>query len=200
MNQIITPLSTGQSGGVYEAGSVDASMRHCFAILVDNEPGVLARVVGMFSGRGYNIESLTVDEVDAAAHLSRITIVTSGTQKIIDQIAAQLGRLVPVRKVVNLTEQGRSVESGNALLKISGNTEQRMKAATVAQKAGARMVDATGNTVVYELSGAPAAIERIIADIRPCGLIEVARSGSIAMSCGDAVLEVPAVSAALKTA
>lgn len=192
--------TTGQSGGVYEEGTLDVPNRHCFAVLVDNEPGVLARVVGMFSGRGYNIESLTVDEVDSAAHLSRITIVTSGTQKILDQIAAQLGRLMPVRKVVNLTEQGRSVESGNALMKISGNAEQRLKAAALAQKAGARMVDATGNTAIYEVSGAPEAVQRLIEDLRPCGLVEVARSGSIAMGCGDAVLETPSPSPALKSA
>jgi acetolactate synthase-1/3 small subunit len=189
-----TPTPAGQSGGVYEAGTAEPAMRHCFAILVDNEPGVLARIAGLFSGRGYNIESLTVDEVDADKNLSRITIVTSGTRKIIDQIAAQLGRLIPVRKVINLTEQGRSVESCNALLKIAGNSEQRQKAAEQAKKASARLVDATGNTVIYELSGAPQAIDRLTADLRPCGLIETTRSGSIAISCGDAVLEAsPAV-------
>src|SRR5471030_3003414 len=120
--------STGLSGGVYEARADGAPQRHYFAVLVDNEPGVLARVVGMFAGRGYNIESLTVDEVDSAAHLSRITIVTSGTQKILDQIGAQLGRLIPVRKVINVTEQGRSVESCGTLLKISGTAEQRLQA------------------------------------------------------------------------
>jgi acetolactate synthase I/III small subunit len=182
---------TGQSGGVYEEGTLEASHRHCFAVLVDNEPGVLARVVGMFSGRGYNIESLTVDEVDNAAHLSRITIVTSGTQKILDQIMAQLGRLMPVRKVVNLTEAGRILESCNALLKISGTAEQRLQASALAQKAGARLVDATGNTAIFEVSGAPAALDRLVKDLRPAGLVEVARSGSIAMGCGDAVLDIP---------
>jgi acetolactate synthase I/III small subunit len=180
---------TGQSGGVYEAGTLESTQRHCFAILVDNEPGVLARIAGMFSGRGYNIESLTVDEVDNAAHLSRITIVTSGTQKILDQIAAQLGRLVSVRKVTNLTELGRSVESCSALLKISGTAEHRLKASELAKQAGARLVDATGNTAIYEISAAPHAIDQLIDQLRPLGLIETARSGSIAMSCGDAVLE-----------
>jgi acetolactate synthase-1/3 small subunit len=193
-------IQTGQSGGVYEEGTLEAPNRHCFAILVDNEPGVLARVVGMFSGRGYNIESLTVDEVDRAAHLSRITIVTSGTQKILDQIAAQLGRLIPVRRVVNLTERGRIVESGNALLKISGTAEQRLRAADLAQKAGARPVDATGATAIFEISGAPAVLDRLIADLRPLGLAEVARSGSIAMNCGDAVLEAPPAATVLKSA
>jgi len=174
--------------------------RNCFAVLVDNEPGVLARVVGMFSGRGYNIESLTVDEVDAAQKLSRITIVSSGTQKILDQIAAQLGRLVPVRKVVNLTEQGRSVESGTALLKISGTAEVRLQAADIAKQAGARMVDATGNTAIYELTAAPVSIDKLIAALRPFGLSEIARSGSLAMGCGDAVLEAPPVAVAIKSA
>lgn len=183
------PQPTGQSGGVYEAGTLGASMRHCFAVLVDNEPGVLARVVGLFSGRGYNIESLTVDEVDSAKHLSRITIVSNGTQKILDQIGTQLTRLVSVRHVVNLTEQGRSVESVNALLKVAGNAEQRLKAAAIAQKTGARLVDATGNASIFEISGAPETIGRLIDELRPHGLIEVARSGSIAMACGDAVLQ-----------
>jgi len=174
--------------------------RHCFAVLVDNEPGVLARVVGMFSGRGYNIESLTVDEVDSAAHLSRITIVSSGTQKILDQIAAQLGRLIPVRKVINLTEQGRSVESCNALLKVSGTAEKRLAATELAKKAGARMVDASGNTAIYEISGSPQTIDKLVAELRLCSLIEVARSGSIAMSCGDAVLEAPPAATTLKSA
>ena len=191
--------TTGQSGGVYEAGTTEAPMRHCFAVLVDNEPGVLARVVGMFSGRGYNIESLTVDEVDNAAHLSRITIVTNGTQTILDQIAAQLSRLMPVRNVTNLTEQGRSLESCNALLKISGNAEQRLAASETAKKAGARMVDATGNTAIYEFSGAPAAIEKQMTELRPLGLVEVVRSGSIAMGCGDAVLQ-PTAAVSLKSA
>jgi acetolactate synthase-1/3 small subunit len=178
----------------------DPVSRHCFAVLVDNEPGVLARVVGMFSGRGYNIESLTVDEVDAEKKLSRITIVTSGTPKILDQIGAQLGRLMPVRKVVNLTETGRSVESCCALMKITGNAEQRARASEAAQKAGARIVDATGSTVIFELTGAPSAIGRLVNDLRPMGLVEGVRSGSIAIGCGDAVLEAPDTVAALKTA
>src|SRR5471030_1610395 len=110
--------STGLSGGVYEARADGAPQRHYFAVLTRNEPGVLARVVGLFSGRGYNIESLTVDEVDPAAQLSRMTIVTSGAPMVINQIKAQLERLVPVLQVVNLTEQGNFVENGLAYLKV----------------------------------------------------------------------------------
>lgn len=172
--------------------------RHCFAVLVDNEPGVLARVVGMFSGRGYNIESLTVDEVDSAANLSRITIVSRGTQVILDQIAAQLGRLMPVRKVINLTEQGRSVECIAALVKIVGDADKRARAAAIAENGGARVVDTTGDALMVQMCGEPHVIDRLISQMRPLGLAEIARSGSLAMGCGDAVLE--AVAAPRKSA
>src|SRR5580704_9593828 len=120
----MTPKKTDDhaSGGVYETGTVEAPRRNCFAVLVDNEPGVLARVIGMVSGRGYNIESLTVDEVDRENKLSRITLVTSGAPMIISQISAQLGRLVPVREVANLTEQGSFVESCVAFVKVVSNS------------------------------------------------------------------------------
>ncbi len=163
--------------------------RHCFALLVDNEPGVLARVIGLFSGRGYNIESLTVDEVDAAQKLSRITIVTCGTPMIIDQIGAQLARLVPVRQVVNLTRQGTFIESGVALLKIAADAEQRMAATALAEKAGARIAHTNGGTTIYEITAQPEAIDRLIGQLRPYGLVEIARSGSIAIGCGEQALK-----------
>ena len=171
---------------------VEEVNRHTIAVLVDNEAGVLARVIGLFSGRGYNIESLTVDEVDSAANLSRITIVSRGTQVILDQIAAQLGRLMPVRKVVNLTEQGRSIECVVALIKIVGNAAMRAKATAIAENAAARVVDTTGDAMVVQMCGEPGVVDRVIDQLRPCGLTEIARSGSLAIGCGDAVLEATA--------
>src|ERR1700728_4377584 len=108
------------TNSVYESGREEAVARHTFAVLVDNEPGVLARVIGLVSGRGYNIESLTVDEVDHERHLARITIITCGEPQVVKQIKAQLGRLVPVRRVVNLTENGRFIESRIAFVKLIG--------------------------------------------------------------------------------
>src|SRR5271170_2031113 len=122
----------------------EKTSRQCFAILVDNEPGVLARVIGLFSGRGYNIESLTCDEVDRENNLSRITVVTSGTKMIIGQVGAQLGRLVPVREVVDLTEQGRFIESCVAFVKVASNSAMKTADVKMAgRKFGARIVDET---------------------------------------------------------
>ena len=186
----MTPKSNTDhaSGGVYETGIVEAPARNCFAVLVDNEPGVLARVIGLFSGRGYNIESLTVDEVDRENKLSRITIVTSGPPMIINQIRAQLGRLVPVRQVVNLTEQGKFIECSLALVKIVGDTKKRAEAMRIAKEFGARTLDEAGSSVVFELTGTIDEIDRFIAQLRPLGLAEIARTGSTAIACGEAAL------------
>lgn len=162
--------------------------RHCFAVLVDNQPGVLARVVGMFAGRGYNIESLTVDKVDAKENLSRITVVCRGTPTALEQIAAQLRRLIPVRQVVDLTLAGRFVERSYALFKVSGTAKQRAKAAAIAKKAGAKAVEKGKEIGVFEISGAPEGIDKLIEALRSNGLIEVVRSGSIAMGCGESVV------------
>ena len=162
--------------------------RHCFAVLVENQPGVLSRVVGMFSGRGFNIESLSVDEVDVKAKLSRITIVSNGTAAALDQVRAQLGRLVPVRNVIDMTEDGPLVERIYALLKIRGTAKQRTKAAMLAKKAGAREVNASPNSAIYEVSGAPKEIDKIVAALLGAGLVEVARSGSVALGCGDTTI------------
>lgn len=165
--------------------------RHCFAILVDNEPGVLARVIGLFSGRGYNIESLTVDEVDRKSHLSRITIVTTGTPMVVSQIKAQLGRLVPVRQVINLTEQGRFVEGYLAFVKVVGGPDQREEAKLIARKYAARVADTTDNAIIFEITSGLDQIDRMIEQLGDVGPIEIARTGSVAMSCGEAVLGVP---------
>jgi len=180
------------NGSVYESAAPEASTRNCFAVLVNNEPGVLARVIGLFSGRGYNIESLTVDEVDSSAHLSRITIVTSGPPRIIEQIKAQLGRLVPVRQVVNLTTQGKSIEGCLAYIKFIGDDNGREQAKLIARKLGARVVDTTGDAVIFELTAVFGHIEQMIEALKPLGPIEIARTGSVAMACGESMLDVPA--------
>ncbi len=179
---------TGASGGVYEPGEVDEPKRHCFAVLVANEPGVLARVVGLFSGRGYNIESLTVDEVNADDHFSRMTIVTRGTRSTIDQIAAQLLRLVPVRQVINLTQQGRSVETCIALVKVVTDVNKHDQAKDIGRKYAARVADTTDHAVIFELASDSQKIERFAAELSAIGAIEIARAGSVAIGCGDAML------------
>jgi acetolactate synthase-1/3 small subunit len=157
---------------------------HTLSVLVDNEPGVLARVVGLFSGRGYNIESLTVSEVEHEKHLSRITIVTTGTPQVILQIKNQLGRLVPVHRVVDLTRMGEAIERELALVKVAGKGDHRVEALRLAQAFEARTVDATLESFVFELTGTPADIDRFVNLMTQCGLVEVARTGLAALSRG----------------
>ncbi len=163
----------------------DVEERHTLAILVDNEAGVLARVIGLFSGRGYNIESLTVAEVDHTGHLSRITIVTTGTPQVIAQIQAQLGRIVSVHKVQDLTTEGASVERELAMLKVSGDGEKRVEALRIAEIFRAKVVDSTLSSFVFEITGAPDKIDAFADLMRPLGLIEVARTGVAALLRGS---------------
>jgi acetolactate synthase-1/3 small subunit len=158
--------------------------RHTIAVLVDNEAGVLARVIGLFSGRGYNIESLTVAEVDHAAHTSRVTIVTSGTPEVIEQIQSQLGRLVPVHRVVDWTLEKPGIERELALVKVSGTGDKRMEALRIADSFRARPVDTTHTSFVFEITGAPAKIDTFIDLMRPLGLVDVSRTGVAAISRG----------------
>lgn len=158
--------------------------RHCIAALVDNEAGVLARVIGLFSGRGYNIESLTVAEVDHEGHTSRITIVTSGTPMIIEQIKAQLDRLVPVHKVVDLTIDHESVEREMALVKVVGEGDKRVEALRLSETFRARVIDTTLSSFVFELTGAPDKIDAFVALMRPLGLVEVSRTGVVGIARG----------------
>lgn len=158
--------------------------RHTVAVLVDNEPGVLARVIGLFSGRGYNIESLTVAEVDPQGHRSRITIVTSGTPMIIEQIKAQLNRLVPVHKVSDLTDQGSCVEREMALIKVRGSGERRVEALRIADIFRARVVDSTNESFVFEIVGKTSKLDAFITLMQPLGLIDVARTGVAAIARG----------------
>ncbi len=162
--------------------------RHTIAVLVDNEAGVLARVIGLFSGRGYNIESLTVAEVDAERKLSRITVVTSGTPMIIEQIKAQLARLVPIHKVHDLTEEGAHVERELALIKVRGRGDKRVEALRIADIYRARAIDSSPNSFVFEVSGSTEKIDAFVAIMRPLGLVDVSRTGVVAIARGNAAL------------
>ena len=162
--------------------------RHTIAILVDNESGVLARVIGLFSGRGYNIESLTVAEVEARRHLSRITIVTSGTPMIIEQIKNQLGRLVPVHKVSDLTDEGTHVERELALVKVKGTGNKRVESLRIADIFRARVVDSTIESFVFEMTGSSAKLNAFITLMQPLGLVDVSRTGVVAIARGPEAL------------
>ncbi|SFI27383.1 acetolactate synthase, small subunit [Bosea sp. OK403] len=166
------------------APKTEPTARHTLAVIVDNEPGVLARIAGLFSGRGYNIESLTVSETEHDKHISRITVVTSGTAHIIDQIKAHLDRLVPVHRVVDLTLQGEALERELALVKVVGKGEHRVEAMRLAAAFGARTIDASLTSFVFELTGSTDEIERFIKLMTVVGLTEVSRTGIAAMSRG----------------
>lgn len=155
-----------------------------FTVLVDNEAGVLARVIGLFSGRGYNIESLTVAEVDAARHLSRITIVTSGTTMVLEQIKAQLGRLIPVHSVRDLTAETLTVERELALVKVRSTGNERVEALRLRDAFRAQVVDSTLESFVFELTGAPSKINAFVELMRPLGLVDVSRTGVAAIARG----------------
>ena len=157
---------------------------HTIAVLVDNEPGVLARVIGLFSGRGYNIESLTVAETDRANNLSRITIVTTGTPMIIEQIKAKLQRLVPVHNVTDLTIEGKSVERELALVKVVGEGEKRVESLRIADIFRARVVDSTNSSFVFEIVGDTGKLDALIRLMEPLGLTDVSRTGVAAISRG----------------
>ena len=158
--------------------------RHTLAVLVENEPGVLARVIGPFSGRGYNIESLTVAEVDHTGHRSRITIVTKGTPQVIEQIKAQLGRIVVVHEVHDLTVEGPSVERELAMLKVVGQGDKRVEAMRMAEIFRANVVDTTLDSFIFEITGAPEKIDAFADLMRPLGLAEIARTGVAALRRG----------------
>ena len=157
-------------------------------MLVDNEAGVLARVIGLFSGRGYNIESLTVAEVDATEHLSRITIVTSGTPMIIEQIKNQLNRLVPVHTVNDLTIEGAHVARELALIKVQSTGERRVESLRIADIFRARVVDATNDSFVFEMTGSTEKLSAFINLMKPLGLVDVSRTGVVAIARGAEAL------------
>ena len=157
---------------------------HTITVLVDNEAGVLARVIGLFSGRGYNIESLTVAEVDTEEHLSRITLMTSGTPMVIAQIRAQLERLVPVHKVTDLTVDAPSVERELALIKVRGTGEKRVESLRIADIFRARVIDSSAESFVFEMTGASDKLNAFIDLMKPLGLVDVSRTGVVAISRG----------------
>jgi acetolactate synthase-1/3 small subunit len=162
----------------------EAASSHTIAVLVDNEPGILARVVGLFSGRGYNIESLTVAQTDVRQNLSRITIVTSGTPMVIEQIKAQLDRLVPVHRVHDLTLEGPHLERELALVKIKGVGEKRVEALRLADVFRAKVIDAKTDSFVFEVTGNSDKVTTFISLMESLGLVDVGRTGTVAMTRG----------------
>ena len=161
-----------------------SSHRHTLSVLVDNEPGVLARIAGLFSGRGYNIESLTVSETEHQKHVSRITVVTTGTAQVIEQLIHQLERLVPVHRVRDLTVHGAFVERELALVKVVGTGDARREALRLAEAFGARTLDATLTSFIFEMTGTSEEIERFLSIMSEVGLVEVSRTGVAAMARG----------------
>src|SRR6056300_610578 len=180
----ITKGTSSKSAYNLRSGHADLNERHTLAVVVDNEAGVLARVIGLFSGRGYNIESLTVAEVDHQGHLSRITIVTTGTPAVIEQIKAQLGRIVPVHEVHDLTVEGAAVERELALIKVAGSGDKRVEALRLADIFRAQVVDSTLDSFVFQITGTPDKVDAFADLMRPLGLTELARTGVAALSRG----------------
>jgi acetolactate synthase-1/3 small subunit len=163
----------------------DPNETHTLSVLVQNEPGVLARVIGLFSGRGYNIESLTVSETESQKHVSRITIVTTGTPMVIQQIKNQLDRMIPVYRVVDMTlTGGRSIERELAMVKVRGIGEHRVEAMRLADAFRARVIDASTESFIFEITGNSAKINQFIDLMRPLGLVEVSRTGVAAIGRG----------------
>jgi acetolactate synthase I/III small subunit len=163
-------------------------IRTTLAVIVDNEPGVLARVVGLFSARGYNIESLTVAETDETRHTSRITVVTSGTPQTLGQIKSQLDRMVAVHKVVDFHGDENALRRELALIKVSGKGDERVEALRLADAFKAKVLDATLESFVFELTGSPRKLDDFIDLMRPLGLIEISRTGIAAIRRGHAAL------------
>ena len=157
---------------------------HTLSVLVQNEPGVLARVIGLFSGRGYNIESLTVSETESQKHVSRITIVTTGTPMVIEQIKHQLDRMIPVYRVVDMTLTGRSIERELAMVKVKGGGDHRVEALRLADAFRARVIDATTESFVFEITGGSDKIDQFVNLMLPLGLVEVSRTGVVAIGRG----------------
>jgi acetolactate synthase-1/3 small subunit len=182
--------ATPATASHYPAQTVkEKAERHTLSVLVDNEPGVLARVIGLFSGRGYNIDSLTVSETEHEKHLSRITIVTTGTPMVIEQIRHQLERLVQIRRVVDLTEAGPSIERELAMVKVKGKGDNRVEALRLADAFRARVIDATIESFIFEITGRSEKIDQFVELMLPLGLAEVARTGVVAISRGPEGME-----------
>jgi acetolactate synthase-1/3 small subunit len=190
MNKMTNEMLEPPASAYFIEERHDPEETHTLSILVDNEPGVLARVIGLFSGRGYNIESLTVSETQHAQHLSRITIVTTGTRAVLEQIRNQLDRLVSVHRVTDLTMlarragQDQPLERELALVKVAGKGEQRVEALRLADAFKAEVVDATTEHFIFQMTGRTARVEQFIAVLAPVGLVEVCRTGVAALGRG----------------
>jgi acetolactate synthase-1/3 small subunit len=167
---------------------VVAESEATFAILVDNEPGVLHRVVGLFAARGYNIESLTVAETDDRAHTSRITIVTRGTPQVLTQIQAQLEKMVSTRHVLNVTADPNGVQRELALVKVHGTGAERVEALRIADIFRAHVIDTTSTSFIFEITGGSSKIDKFTDLMRPLGLVEVSRTGALSIERGEATL------------
>lgn len=179
-------MSTQPASAYFLTDDAQRSIRATLSVLVDNEVGALARVVGLFSGRGYNIESLTVGETDHQKHTSRITIVTSGTPQIIEQIKAQLGRLVPVHRVVDFSApETPGMERELALVKVAGIGDKRAEALRTADIFRARAIDITPESFTFEITGSPGKIDAFVDLMVPLGLVEMSRTGVVAISRGS---------------
>mgnify|MGYP001485775655 FL=1 len=162
----------------------DITSKHTVSVLVDNEPGVLARVIGLISGRGYNIDSLTVAEVDAEKHISRITIVAPGTEETVNKMISQLERIVPVKRAVNVTYEKHGIEREMALIKIVSTGEKRVESMRLSDVFRAKVIDTTHDSFVFELNGSPRKIDAFIDLMKPLGLSEVSRTGVVAIARG----------------
>ena len=178
-------MTASQPASAYDMpGAKEIESSATFALLVDNEPGVLHRVVGLFAARGYNIESLTVAETDRRAHTSRITVVTRGTIQVLDQIEAQLQKVISVRRVQDVTRDPNGVERELALIKVRGTGTDRVEALRVAEIFRAKVIDTTAESFVFELTGAPSKIDSFVELMRPMGLVELSRTGVLSIERG----------------
>ncbi len=178
-------MSKSATGSHYPAARETQQVEHrTLSVLVDNEPGVLARVIGLFSGRGYNIDSLTVSETEHEKHLSRITIATLGTPMVIEQIKNQLERLVPVHRVIDLTASTVAIERELALVKVRGKGDNRVESLRLADAFRARVIDATTESFIFELTGKSDKIDQFVTLMAPLGLVEVSRTGICAIGRG----------------
>ena len=187
MNQ---PATAQPASAYFLDQSKPQTETHTLAVIVDNEPGVLARVIGLFSGRGYNIDSLTVSETQHEKHVSRITIVTSGTPAVIEQIRHQLERMVPVHSVADLTVQGSALTRELAMVKVAGTGEKRVEALRLADAFRARVIDAGTASFIFEITGKPDKVDQFISLMVPLGLVEVARTGVAGISRGPEGMKV----------
>jgi len=178
-------MTDAQPASVYDlAHAEQAEQLATYAVLVDNEPGVLHRLVGLFAARGYNIESLTVAETDRRAHTSRVTIVTRGTAQVLSQIEAQLQKMVSTRHVQDVTRDPNGLERELALVKVRGTGAERVEALRVSDIFRARVIDTTAESFVFEVTGAPSKIDSFVELMRPLGLIEVSRTGVLSIQRG----------------